>query len=1150
MYRLPLTVCATLAFAFLNTSPTFGQYSNPNTPIVFNGTSIDVSTLYPTTTLTSYPLLSNPVDLLGSGTLTSLNNQSIGFQNAFTGTAQLTVNLGQSFTFMVVGEQDQNAPPQVLTSGLNLKSGSADFGYGSTVINGPFSVNGNSTLNGNVTITSNTVNGNGSASLTQSFVTFSGAGPNFNFAPSIDPGATPEPGYSILLTNTSGTQTFSGLIDTNVARVGEGGTTLCTGLLEASVSAEGGTLILSGSLAAIINPHGGNTSLLLQGGTLVLDNTFANNPNRISTTFVDFNGGNLTVLGVNGGVTNQQLTLPDTQNTSLTGPVFASGLNVITVTAGTGTGSSAALTFTGAPTVYPNVLTTGAVDFEGLGANAQVFFTTQGAGAIAPWATFGGTDFAGYDSVKGVVPLAATGRPTQVNAATASSYVLASGTQTTLTANAQAAGVTMNAGGALDLGGNTLQLGAWIQNSSTGTIQDGTLQGYNTSLGPDLCITTNANLTISASLAPNFPGIIKNGPGTLNLVGALEQGVFGTNSFPLFYINSGTITLNVTTPLSNDSASVPTFTIGESAGGPGTAALSLLANGQFATGSVPGQLVTLQILQAGQLLMNGFIATVGSLEVDGGSVNENGGVLMTGTITANPLSVAGQISGGVVNLTGSSPTIAVTPPSPGYAYQASADGLIISSKITSSSPLTKSGNGVLVLGNAANAFGNGTVGLIVNAGTVALQNTGSAGSTNAQIQLTNYGGIEAETTGTLIVTNPVTLGPAVFSGSPLVLSGGVTQTTHGTIGVSNTTVMANYTNNLSPGSDGMTGSGTLVLTGAASGTCTGTFTVSDGVLGFAANIPLPTGMTLLAAGGAFEAVNSPVSVNNPLNITVDTNFIGSQPLTFFAATGNAIGAHVVRALYVGDTQPVTITNLNAQQSTLICGGPGTLVLAGNPTNLNATQITGGTLELQNAGPSVPLGLVTISTGATLNLNNSNATVTSLSGSGSVAIGTGMLSVLSGTFSGGISGAGSLAMTGTGALVLSGPLTYTGPTSVVSGTLTISDGLSPTAQLFISSGATMNVNGGNLYASGNLTNSGTLVLGSGVTAAAGGTFTNNGTLDLRDDPGFVLPKNFVNNGTVLVAPGAQDTPVMPPWALALMAVLLALAARRATSRRLA
>jgi autotransporter-associated beta strand protein len=456
---------------------------------------------------------------------------------------------------------------------------------------------------------------------------------------------------------------------------------------------------------------------------------------------------------------------------------------------------------------------------------------------------------------------------------------------------------------------------------------------------------------------------------------------------------------------------------------------------------------------------------------------------------------------------------------PDNTYQAATDGLIISSQITSSATLTKTGNGVLVLGGASNSFGNGTVGLIVSQGTVSLQNSGAAGSTNQQIQLANNGQLQGAATATLTLTNPVTAGAASFSGSPLMLSGGLIQSAHGELDVTNTTTIDNYVNNLALSQfavDGKMGPGTLILSGQASGTATGIFSQDDGVLAFDSDTPLPTGMTLRFVAGTVEAVNNPHTISNPLSIVEDATFAGTEALTFSATTGNTLSATSTRTIYVNDTAPVTINNLNAQQSTLIAGGSGTLVLAGNPTGLLATQITSGTLQIQNPNaPGASLGAVTVSNLGALNLNNYNAIISSLSGNGTVQLGSGSLTTQAGVFSGIINGTGNLIKSWTGMLTLSGANAYSGTTTISSGALQFAKELSlynnNTSQwnamnIVVSNGAmlALNVGGSGQFTSGDVstllglgTSNGGFesgsIIGLDTTNAIGGNVTYSGVI---------------------------------------------------------
>ncbi len=121
-------------------------------------------------------------------------------------------------------------------------------------------------------------------------------------------------------------------------------------------------------------------------------------------------------------------------------------------------------------------------------------------------------------------------------------------------------------------------------------------------------------------------------------------------------------------------------------------------------------------------------------------------------------------------------------------------------------------------------------------------------------------------------------------------------------------------------------------------------------------------------------------------------------------------------------------------------GPGTLVLAGLNTYGGSTTVNAGTLRagLANTLPSTTA--LTVASGATFNLSGFNQTAGSLAGAGSVTLGAAAFTLgganTSTTFSGPISGAGSLTKNGTGTQTLSGTNSFTGGLTVNAGKLQI------------------------------------------------------------------------------------------------------------------
>jgi autotransporter-associated beta strand protein len=155
-------------------------------------------------------------------------------------------------------------------------------------------------------------------------------------------------------------------------------------------------------------------------------------------------------------------------------------------------------------------------------------------------------------------------------------------------------------------------------------------------------------------------------------------------------------------------------------------------------------------------------------------------------------------------------------------------------------------------------------------------------------------------------------------------------------------------------------------------------------------------------------------------------------------------------------------------------GAGTLNLGAGATYLGATTVTGGTLRTF-AAATLPAATALSVANATVILDRGQA-IGSLAGSGTVQITSGTLAIgsdnTSTTFSGAVTGDGSIAKNGGGALTLSGANTFTGALTVEAGTLTLSGTNSYT-------GATT-VNGGNLVspAGGSLPSNTALVINGG------------------------------------------------------------------------
>ncbi|MGC1879288.1 MAG: autotransporter-associated beta strand repeat-containing protein [Rhabdochlamydiaceae bacterium] len=352
-----------------------------------------------------------------------------------------------------------------------------------------------------------------------------------------------------------------------------------------------------------------------------------------------------------------------------------------------------------------------------------------------------------------------------------------------------------------------------------------------------------------------------------------------------------------------------------------------------------------------------------------------------------------------------------------------------------------------------------------------------------------------------------------------------------------------------------------------------------------------SGPGILVLGGANNYTGSTSLTGGTIQISSDPNLgFSTNPLMFNGgtlemtatmSTGRTVdllGNGTVSADIMG-----TLTGPITGPGNFLKGGPGTLILSGNNNYTGTTTILSGTLQI-NTLNSLPLattitdnGLLVFNFGGTIPFSGS------ISGTGGLTVQNGGNLVLSGTNSytgtttisagttlqidsesglppssnvvdnaslifnnpgtaqvgGMISGTGNLTVNGPGNVILSGSSTYSGPTSVVAGTLTV-DG-SVTSPITVNSGAMLEgtgqvqnvtVNGNGTLAPGNdgvgtLTatnvtfNPGSTFLvefsntgSSSLTGLGNATINPNSTLTLMPD-GFISPQ--VSHYTILTSP---------------------------------
>jgi fibronectin-binding autotransporter adhesin len=389
--------------------------------------------------------------------------------------------------------------------------------------------------------------------------------------------------------------------------------------------------------------------------------------------------------------------------------------------------------------------------------------------------------------------------------------------------------------------------------------------------------------------------------------------------------------------------------------------------------------------------------------------------------------------------------------------------------------------------------------------------------------------------GILTLTNSST-----FTGA-MTINGGTVQLGKGTVAndgaltggiVDNSALVFNYFGNVTY-AGALSGSGAATKIGVGSVTLAGVDTVSGG---FALN------------AGGLQLANSLALENSTLTLGT------SGTLSFAPSIGSfVIGGLISNSnLALQDTTPSPILlslGSNSQNTTfggvlsaagsLTKAGSGVLTLTATNTYTGNTLITGGTLALGNS-LAIQNSTLDTSGAGSLGLGGlTSVTLGGLMGSGNLALNNagGPLALTVGgngvstTYSGGMSGSGSLNKVGGGILTLTGTNTYSGGTTLSAGEVSIA-GISniggPGASLTFNGGV-LQVTGTNLTSIDNLavnwstfnggfdiaSSANTFSLGNALSGTGGLTKSGPGVLLLMASSTFSGP-TAVNGGTLNVA----------------------------------
>ena len=528
---------------------------------------------------------------------------------------------------------------------------------------------------------------------------------------------------------------------------------------------------------------------------------------------------------------------------------------------------------------------------------------------------------------------------------------------------------------------------------------------------------------------------------------------------------------------------------------------------------------------------------VGSLA---GNVIDNGnfafnridaGLILSGNVSGT--GALSQIGTGTTNLSGDNSYSGPTTVSVGTLQAGATTAFSPNSAFTVNSTLDLNGfsNTVGSLAGGGNVTNTGATPVILTAGGDNTDTTFSGTLTNGTLPVSLLG-LTKTGNGKLILTgtNTYTGGTTISGGTLQIGNGGAVGSITGGV-IDNGNFAFNRSDTALIFSGNVSGTGTLGQIGTGMTTLSGENTYSGATTVSAG--------TLRANSTTALSPNSAFTVNSTLDLHGNSNAVGSLAGSGTVTNNNADLPTILTA--GGDNTSTTfsgiLTNGNNNSLGLTKVGLGTMTLTGTNTYTGGTIITGGTLQIGNAGTSGSI-VGTVTDNATLSFNRSDIITFSniVSGSGSLSqIGTGTL-ILTGsnnylggttisagtlqignggtigsitgnvtdnshfafdrsdtllTFTGNISGSGTLSQLGLGTLILSGVNTYSGVTTVSFGTLQAGSNtaFSPNSAFTVNS--VLNLAGfsntvGSLAGSGTVTNNVSPETTIGLAATSSGT----------------------------------------------------------------
>ncbi|WP_322518365.1 autotransporter-associated beta strand repeat-containing protein [Rhodopseudomonas palustris] len=395
--------------------------------------------------------------------------------------------------------------------------------------------------------------------------------------------------------------------------------------------------------------------------------------------------------------------------------------------------------------------------------------------------------------------------------------------------------------------------------------------------------------------------------------------------------------------------------------------------------------------------------------------------------------------------------------------------------ITGAGSVAKTGSGVLKL-TGSNSYLGGTT---ISAGTLQVGDGSSTGSITGDI--INNASLVFNRSGTYTFDGAISgTGGVSKAGNGIVVLTGTNTYTGGT------TISAGI---LQVGGGGSTGSitGDIINNGSLRFKRSDAYTFGGAISGRGAILQDGDGVTILTGTNTYTG-NTAISR-------------GKLQIGDGGTTGSITsGVSNSGELWFNRSDTYTFGGVISGSGRVSQLGPGTTVLTGNSTYTGGTTISNGMLQIGNGGTTGSISN-NINNAGTLAFNRSNAL----------------------TFSGLISGTGSVAQLGSGNLTLSGANTYTGGTTISGGTVTVGNNSAfGTGDVKTTQGATVAFGNADYTLANNFVVSGTSVfdIRTGTTQTITGAVSDGDTAGIIEKNGggklILNGHNSYSGGTIINA----------------------------------